>query len=250
MTVGGCPVSYAGLIRDDHDHQEIVRWLWQVVLADGTRALTRAGRWSEALACTRQYNGIGDRLLDGRQILILARAAEGGHQAARAVLVASITQTAWEKAVAACLETLLLALAGQPCDAAANAMASACERPGAAPGHAVFGIRLGLASLDLTAGTSRQAATARQVIRTALGTDDAYAAWEVTRHPACMTHAATAEHTTLAAAVREAWLGHGAPPAAELDRLMHAASTSEAAMTAALSARTRARPGRVPATRF
>lgn len=76
------------------------------------------------------------------------------------------------------------------------------------------------------------------MIRAALDATDAYAAQEVTRHHECMSHATGAERMILSDTVRTAWLGRGKPPAEELDRLMDAASISEAAMTASLTVRT------------
>ncbi|MGH3903080.1 MAG: hypothetical protein ACRDTE_02600, partial [Pseudonocardiaceae bacterium] len=42
----------------------VIRWLWSALLSDGTRALTRAGRWAQALQHAQQHKGIGQRLLD------------------------------------------------------------------------------------------------------------------------------------------------------------------------------------------
>ena len=70
--IDGRKIRLADLVSRDDDHREIVQWMWSVLLADGTRALTRAGRWAEALQHAHQHKGIGDRLLDGRQVAILA----------------------------------------------------------------------------------------------------------------------------------------------------------------------------------
>jgi hypothetical protein len=47
--IDGRKIRLADLISRDDDHREVVKWMWSVLLADGTRALTRAGRWAEAL---------------------------------------------------------------------------------------------------------------------------------------------------------------------------------------------------------
>lgn len=60
--------------------QELVRFLWAVLLADGTRALTRAGRWGEARAHLDRHNGIGERMLDGRQVAILTHISADNHE--------------------------------------------------------------------------------------------------------------------------------------------------------------------------
>lgn len=234
ITIGGRPVSYATLARSEADHREIVQWLWRVLLADGTRALARAGRWPAALEHITQHNGAGERLLDGRQILILARADQQDHEAALALLSASSTPAAWEQTVAPCLQALVLAMAGRLTDAAVNAMSRAYLQACLGSSHAVFHVRLGLCALSLAAGTRHEPAIARQVIHTALDDGDAYTAHEVTRHHDCMRHAAECELLTLSCTVHKAWLGQGKPPAEELDLLIDAARTAQAAMTASL----------------
>lgn len=158
ITIDGHAVSYASLARTDDDHRKIVKWLWPVLLADGTRALARAGRWSAALEHITQCNGVGERLIDGRQVHILARSTEQDHESALALLAGSSTPAAWEQAVAACLEALVLAMAGQLTDAAVIAMSQAYEAPGLAESQAVFRVRVGLCALGLAAGTSREPA--------------------------------------------------------------------------------------------
>jgi hypothetical protein len=99
------------------------------VLADGTRALTTAGRWTEAARHITERDGIGQRLLDGRQVLILAHGIARDHQAARDALRDSNALTPWEQAVAACLQVFLCGLAGEPADGETSAMARAYRRP-------------------------------------------------------------------------------------------------------------------------
>lgn len=71
--IEGRPVTFQGFTVSDDDHRALCRWLWAVLLADGTRALASTGRWDEALANVRKHAGTGQRLLDGRQVAILAR---------------------------------------------------------------------------------------------------------------------------------------------------------------------------------
>ncbi len=54
-----------------------MQWLWTVLLSDSLRALCKAGHWTEALRQAQQHNGIGQRLLDGRQIAVLPPAPAG-----------------------------------------------------------------------------------------------------------------------------------------------------------------------------
>ncbi len=61
-------IPVGDLLGEGVDHREIVQWLWTVLLSDGTRALTRTGQWAEALRHVQQHKGIGQRLLDSRQV--------------------------------------------------------------------------------------------------------------------------------------------------------------------------------------
>jgi len=70
-------VSFRHFTATDDDHQEVCRWLWSVLLGDGTRALAGACRWKQALVHVEQHRGIGQRLLDGRQVAILAHCLGG-----------------------------------------------------------------------------------------------------------------------------------------------------------------------------
>lgn len=79
-------ITVGGLVSGGDEHRELVRWLWTVLLADGTRALTRAGRWTEALQHVTRHNGVGRRLLDGRQVAILTRCAAHDYDTARSLL--------------------------------------------------------------------------------------------------------------------------------------------------------------------
>jgi hypothetical protein len=58
--------------------ETLAHWLWAVLLSDGLRTLCRAGCWTDALRQAQKHDGIGQRLLEGRQVAILALAAEAG----------------------------------------------------------------------------------------------------------------------------------------------------------------------------
>ncbi|OHV63457.1 hypothetical protein [Pseudofrankia sp. BMG5.36] len=142
-------VDFAEL-SDGHDALRTAeRFLWTVLLADGTRALTQAGRWADALDHVRRHNGIGQRLLDGRQVLILAHCATRNYREALGHLDASLTQDPWEKAVAAVLRLLCLRTGNLPSEAASAAATSAYLTLGTDRAHVVFRTRLGLSLLAL-----------------------------------------------------------------------------------------------------
>ncbi|MCF4122072.1 hypothetical protein L1785_13900 [Antribacter sp. KLBMP9083] len=112
-TIDGRHVDLAALIRPE-DHQQAATFTWSVLLADGTRALAQAGRWTEAADRVRDHKGIGDRLFDGRQAQVLALATTGRTAEAIALLDASHVAEPWEEAVLLTLRGLCCALSGQP----------------------------------------------------------------------------------------------------------------------------------------
>ena len=55
------------------EHRDLRQWLWAVHLSDGTRALTSNGQWQQAHQHLTDRKGIGRRMLDGRQVAVIAR---------------------------------------------------------------------------------------------------------------------------------------------------------------------------------
>ncbi len=121
-TVDGRTIDVSGLVDGDEQRQELRKFLWAVLLADGTRALTTTGRWNDALRHVEQHKGIGTRLLDGRQVAILARCATGDVDGALDLLDTSATPEPWEQAVAAYLRALCLHAHQHPAGPAVAAM--------------------------------------------------------------------------------------------------------------------------------
>jgi hypothetical protein len=237
--IDGRTIRSADIISHDDDHRQVIQWLWPVLLADGTRALAQAGRWAEALQHARQHNGIGARLLDGRQIAILAHCAARDYDTASSVLAGTSTPTPWEEAVAACLRVLCLTLADRPADSAITTMTDTYIALEPAREHAVFRVRLGLCAIDLADGGRRVPQIADVVMRDALQTADAYAAHEALSHQACLSHTAPGDSRTLAEIVQAAGLGRGTMPSETLDDLMESVRVSEASMAGTLAAQAR-----------
>lgn len=104
-TLDGITVP-ARLTENDQHRGEVRQWLWRVVIADGTRALTSAGRWGEALRHIEEHRGIGRRILDGRQTAVLAAATTGDLSGALALLEDTEPGDPWEDAVTALLTAL------------------------------------------------------------------------------------------------------------------------------------------------
>lgn len=94
------------------DHKTVCTLIWAALLADGTRALTLAGRWKEAASHAAAHRGTGQRLLDGRQATILALALEDQAGEAAAMVEQSTITEPWEHAVQSLLRVLCLRTAG------------------------------------------------------------------------------------------------------------------------------------------
>jgi hypothetical protein len=186
--VAGQPIALGALISDDDDHCQIVQWLWAVLLADGTRALTRAGRWAEALQHVEQHKGVGQRMFDGRQVAVIAAATTGDAAGALALLEDTAPGDPWETAVTACLAVFCRQAACQPIALDVAAMLDSYQQLVPAPGLAVFQTRLGLSVIDLAGGVDHSGArdVAAGLARRAVEFRDGYAAREVLRHGGCL----------------------------------------------------------------
>ncbi|MFI1415008.1 hypothetical protein ACH4Y0_34515 [Streptomyces sp. NPDC020707] len=175
----------ADLTTSAEDRQEVRAWLWRVLLADGTRTLTTAGRWAEALAHIEEHRGIGQRMFDGRQVAVLTALTASDAPTAANLLARTEPGESWEDAVTGCLTVLSRRAANQPFqrhlqDLVATYLARADEQ-----GMTVFNTRLGLTVLDAVASPADPAA--RRVVaelhRRATETTDGYAARDLLAHP-------------------------------------------------------------------
>jgi hypothetical protein len=165
-----CPVG--GLVDSADERADLRRFLWAVLLADGTRAICAAGRWQDAVDHLHRYNGIGSRLLDGRQVAVLADLHQGDPNTAARLLAETDCTQAWEHAVAACLTTAAHRLAGHDPAAAITTMANAVLRLPPTPGGAVFTTRLGVLACELAPGHHE---LATHLITVAMEAADAHA---------------------------------------------------------------------------
>ncbi|WP_326599218.1 hypothetical protein [Streptomyces sp. NBC_01803] len=115
-TIDGITIPAATLTTSSEAHQDVRKWLWAVLLSTGSRALAVAGRWDDAHTQLRRYKGIGRRILDGRQVAVLAHATAGDHSGALALLEDTTPGEPWENAVTTCLTALCRHHAQQPTD--------------------------------------------------------------------------------------------------------------------------------------
>lgn len=173
-----CPVGE--LVATPGERAELRRFLWAVLLADGTRALCAAERWQDAVTHLRRYNGIGTRLLDGRQVAVLVALHLDDPGTATDLLAETGASQAWEHAVTACLTTATDQVAGRDPVSAITTMVDAVHHLPPTPGGAVFATRLGVLACELAPD---QHALAAHLITSALETTDAHAAGAVLESP-------------------------------------------------------------------
>ncbi|MGH3930868.1 MAG: hypothetical protein ACRDTF_12925 [Pseudonocardiaceae bacterium] len=228
--IDGRHIDFSHLVEEVDGRQGLRRFLWTVLLADGTRALTRAGRWSEALRHIEQHKGIGKRMLDGRQVAILACCAAGECDRALKMLDDSSTPEPWEQAVAACLRTLCLSVSGRPTGSSVTAMVNRYLHVDPTPGQAVFRTRLGLCVLDLAAdpGEGGKCEIVAEVVREAVRSGDAYAARDVLSHTLCHAGLSETDMLALAEVIDASGLHRGTMPVNLLEDLMASVEIGEA----------------------
>ncbi|MCX5258630.1 hypothetical protein OOK27_31635 [Streptomyces canus] len=219
----------SGLTSTARDRQEVRAWLWRVLLADGTRALTTAGRWTEALAHVEAHHGIGQRMLDGRQVAVLAALTVGDTVRANSVLADTKPGEPWEVAVTDCLSIVCHRTAGRPWQQTLQNLVT--KHLGALDGDdlTVFNTRLGLATLDLFTlpeGPEGRLAV-EELHRRAIKTSDGYAAREILAHPLCAALATGREAQECRTLLTACALGAGTIPDELRDQLDHAVRTSD-----------------------
>ncbi|MFI6161609.1 hypothetical protein ACIA59_16885 [Micromonospora haikouensis] len=241
VIVGGTPallddleIHPRQLPADPEELRQIISWLRGTLLSDGTRALTLAGRWDDAVAHVRRHDGIGPTLLDGRQVTIVAHLLQDEGPAAAALLTTTKVETPWEHAVHGLLTTWLELAAGRtPVD-----HADLIDRVSATPrttGLTVCRVRLGLTALDLAMSVPTGVADSltKRLIADATNDEDANAARDLINHPAV-----TCENQgTLRALIKASGLGQGRLPAAAVDRLSSALDMAETAIDHGVHAR-------------
>jgi hypothetical protein len=225
--IDGIALPAAALDLAPDGHREIRRWLWAVMLATTARALATVGNWSGARAALAQSKGIGNRMLDGRQIAVLERADAGDTDGALALVHTTESGEPWERAVTLCLNVLC----SDATDAreARELLETYRALPTKSPGLAVFHTRLGLAVIDTLGGPQSPACRqgAKALIGNVINGVDGYAARDLLAHPVYQDLMTTHEARQLADRVGACALGAGAMPAELHAHLSAALDTSE-----------------------
>ncbi|NDU75963.1 hypothetical protein GWI34_25535 [Actinomadura sp. DSM 109109] len=232
--IDGRPLSFRHLTNTKEDHRTLSQWLWTVLLADGTRALTSAGRWQEALAYVQLHKGIGRRLLDGRQVAVLAQLHAGDPTTALKTISQSHTAEPWEGAVAGCLTALCTTRTDQSANAAVSTLIDHYLSLPPSPEVVLFQVRLGLTVTDIAGITGQhhqgERATVR-LIRQALTSEDGYAAQEVVNNPSSRTRLTVEQKRALSAIIRSAGLNRKAVPQHLITGLLNAAEAAQEVTT-------------------
>ncbi|MGX1494936.1 hypothetical protein [Streptomyces tendae] len=236
----------ANLTETGEDRHEVCAWLWRVLLADGTRTLTTKGRWADALAHIEAHQGIGKRMLDGRQVAVVAALVAGDTTRAADLLADTMPGDPWEQAVTACLTVLCRSDAGQPTDGHLTDLVTAYFKRKTESAMTVFDTRLGLTVLDVG---SAEALTAHRIVadlhRRTTDTEDGYAARENLAHPLFIKIATDRQVQDCRALVRACALDAGTLPDKLRRELTAALRASDRVIRGSLTqSRGRSRQGR------
>ncbi|GAB2868538.1 hypothetical protein GCM10022221_81850 [Actinocorallia aurea] len=230
VLIDGIPTDFDGFTRTADDHREVVRWLWTVLLTDGTRALAQAGCWDQALQHLHDHKGIGHGLLDGRQIAIIAHYAHGDTGISADLLNDTPTPTRWEAAIAATLTTLI----GHGVSNATLAD-SYLALDDDDPRHVLFRTRLGLAMLGL-ADEEPDRRLVLAIESDVLRTKDAYAARDILSSPVGQARISASARDTLTDLLDASGLSQSTVPAELLKQITAATSAAEASLAESLAA--------------
>ncbi len=217
-------------LTESHQQRAEVRsWLWRVVLADGTRALTATGRWHDALRHLQDHRGIGLRILDGRQVAVLARATTGDTAGALALLEATEPGEPWENAVTA----VLAALCRPGHQQTAATAIDHCLSLQPTAGLDLFTARLALTAADAAPGDRGAAGgpLLNSLISQMSKSGDGYALREILAHPPARARLRPTEAETLERTLHAYALDSGELPepteARMQEALSHAANVLE-----------------------
>ncbi|MFI0937402.1 hypothetical protein [Streptomyces sp. NPDC021020] len=229
--IHGRAVDISALTTSDADHRRIVRELWLALMTDGARALARTGRWTEAAAAMAAHRGIGNRLLDGRQIKVMSLLELGPDGEARRLIDSSAAGEPWEEAVRAFLRVCCgppgARLPDGELDHALQQVQALLDLPD--PETAAFQTRAALSALELVKDPSDPRAGRLRDAATTTARLDAHAARELLSHPTS-THLSGRQKRDLHIAVARAGVGAGRLPARHERAIAAAVDRADAAL--------------------
>ncbi|GAB4001264.1 hypothetical protein GCM10029992_36270 [Glycomyces albus] len=219
-TIDGNLINFAGFATDAESLHQARERLWVALLADGTRALTRAGRWTEALQAIKHRNGIGERLLDGRQTAIITHYITGELASAITLIADTAAADPWEQALTAYLETCCTTASGTANAKTCTNLVEQFRQLDVPMEQGLFRIRLGLSILEIV---NLLDADTEPVVKdlewAAQRTGDAYAARELLACTAFRTKIDSSPRTKLEERLERSGLGPDTSAKFKLQRL-------------------------------
>ncbi|MER7828014.1 hypothetical protein ABTX85_36275 [Streptomyces sp. NPDC096097] len=217
----------ANLVKTTAARQEVRAWLWRVLLADGSRAYAAAGRWNEALSHVQQHRGVGARMLDGRQIAVVAALTAQETTAAAELIRATEPGEPWERAVTACLYALCRRAPAGLDRAQVDELVTAVFGVFDEPGPTVFDVRLGLTALDIIGSTPVAERLVHALHRQITHSCDGAAAREAHADATFNALSTKEERQSCQDLVQISGLGSGTLPQALRQNLQEAVQTSD-----------------------
>ncbi|MFF8732298.1 hypothetical protein ACF073_38430 [Streptomyces sp. NPDC015171] len=234
--IDGRTVDLSALTGTDEDHRTVCQELYVTLLVDGARALAQIGRWTEAADAMAQHRGIGNRLLDGRQIKIMALMEQGLNQQARDLIDTTQPVEPWERAIALLLDAHCrpanAPLPESDLDRTLDEAVQLLAQPD--PPTAAFQTRTGLSALELDRTGRHSARVLDSVVSVARL--DAYAAREALLHPVVASALEDRVRDALHAVIAAAGLGSGALSARHHEALTGAVGYAETELEKLLQA--------------
>ena len=174
------------------------------------------------------HRGIGNRLLDGRQIMIMSLMEQGLIQQATAMIESSVPTEPWENTVATILRIHCrpkTPTSQKELDYAVQETLTLVTQP--EPTTAAFRARLGLTTLDLTAHQPTPYDSRLRDAVTDVASSDAYAARDVLGHHGMRSQITDRQEQELTAVLTASGLGAKYLSAAHTDALAAAVRTAE-----------------------
>lgn len=229
LHIGDYVVDVSALIRTDDDHRKICEELWTSVLIDGARALACNGRWTKAAKSMAAHRGIGNRLLDGRQIMIMSLMERDRIDQAVAAIDTTASTEPWEDVVAALLRIACWSTTSRvPNSDLERGLQRVLTLVGEfEPSMVAFRVRVGLAALELVADQGTQQAVSLRSVVIEAASMDAYAARTVLGHMGSHSSMNGEQKRKLQSSVAAAGFGVGSLSAPDMVILTHAVSDAE-----------------------
>ncbi|MFI6098165.1 thiopeptide-type bacteriocin biosynthesis protein [Lentzea sp. NPDC051213] len=241
-TIHGTSVPFDEFIAADGDRSKLDPWLQVLLREDGTRALTAAGKWTEATEHAEQHDEAEELLRESRQTRVIAYVSSGRVDDALRLIDASVMTEPREYALAACLRSYAHLKGGclSVDDLTATLAAVRLARKPSDGSTTLFRIRLGLTALDLCVEAQQVEAgpLCAELIEDAERSTDAYAAREVVNHPICRTKMTADQAETLKGLMDRAGLDAGSIPKSLLGALMASVETAGTVLAQTLGAPT------------